>query len=45
MPIDIYAALADGGFIVKLRPAEFSRFALAVAHVRSVQAKCQAVKA
>ena len=33
-PIDTLQALADGGFFVELRPAEFARFALAVASVR-----------
>ena len=38
-PIDTLQALADGGFFVELRPAEFARFALAVASVRWQQGR------
>ena len=33
-PIDTMEALADGAWFVELRPAEFARFALAVASIR-----------
>ena len=38
-PIDTMLALGDGAFFVELRPAEFARFALAVASVRWQQSQ------
>ncbi len=41
MPLEVCGALFDAGFFVRLRPAEFSAFALAVAHVRYMQRQRQ----
>lgn len=41
LPLDTYSALFDASFFVRLRPAEFSRFALAVVEVRQMHAQRQ----